>query len=135
MQLGLQLPHLSGMLVAERLLPCLQGMLAVVAGPWQYLWPANQASDLLHLPCSQKHLDTGLDDIPGMVLCLWQAAYVVKVWPVICALCVAAVPALLTCVMSCVPVCGGSPCSTHLVRGLLRGSLLIQLPLQALSLI
>ena len=34
MQLDLQLSHLSGMLLGERLLPCLQGALAgIVGGP------------------------------------------------------------------------------------------------------
>ena len=37
MQLGLQLSHLSGVLLAQGLLPGLQGMLTgVVASPWQH---------------------------------------------------------------------------------------------------
>ena len=54
MQLGLQLSPLSGMSLAQLLLPCLQGeLVGVVVESWQHLWPTSQTIELLLLPCSR----------------------------------------------------------------------------------
>ena len=95
MQLGLQLTHLSGMLLAEFLLPCLQGMLAgVVAGPWQHMRPASLASDVLPSPCSRCTWTLDLMIVLGWY-CPMPSADVAKAACHVC------------------PLCGSSACIAH----------------------